>query len=619
MATDREVSGVLSEFARTLVTDFPIQAILDHLVQRIVEIMPISAAGVSLITEGSRPRYVAASNGQALDFEKLQSEMAEGPCIAAFHEGEAVALPDINDARAFPNFAPRAARMGMGAVFAFPLREGDERLGALDLYCYEPGMLDEHTMTVAQTLADVAAAYVLNAQARTELRDAKDRFRETSLHDALTTLPNRILLSQRLEHAILRARRSGKKVAILFVDMDRFKDVNDTFGHEIGDRLLVAVSARLSGLLRPGDTLARMSGDEFVILCEDLDDASIVEALAARIHGSLAKAFSLSDHTVQISASVGIAFSGPGVDVPERLLEDADAAMYQAKGKGGAQHQILDLREHGSTKQRAGLVQDLGEALTRGELRTEYQPIVRTADGQVTGAEALLRWSDPDRGRVEPEMIVSLAERSGLIGEIGRWVLDQACRDVQRWQDPRRTDKLGIAVNVSPQQLMSVNFADTVELVLADTGTDPGIVTLEVTETVLMEDGDRALLVMRELRDLGVSIALDDFGTGYSSLSYLRRLPVDIVKIDRGFVAELGDPTTSAIVSTVVGLAHILGKTVVAEGVETAAQYDEVSAFGCEESQGYFFARPMSSDSLTALMLGEPGDGTLQLPVPVAV
>ena len=619
MATDREVSGVLSEFARTLVTDFPIQAILDHLVQRIVEIMPINAAGVSLITEGSAPRYIAASNGPALDYEKLQSEMSEGPCIAAFHKGEAVAIPDIDDARAFPNFAPRAARMGLGAVFAFPLREGDERLGALDLYRDEPGMLDEHTMTVAQTLADVAAAYVLNAQARNELRDAKDRFRESSLHDALTTLPNRILLSQRLEHAVLRARRSGKKVAILFVDMDRFKEVNDTFGHEVGDRLLVAVSARLSGLLRPGDTLARMSGDEFVILCEDLDDASVVDILASRIHEALAEAFSLADQPIQITASVGIAFSGPGVEVPEKLLEDADAAMYQAKSKGGAHHQILDLREHGSTKQRAGLVQDLGEALNRGELQTEYQPIVRTADGQVTGAEALLRWRDPNRGRVEPETIVSLAERSGLIGEVGRWVLDRACRDLQKWQDPRRPQQLRIAVNVSPQQLMSAEFAETVEMVLTETGTDPGVLTLEVTETVLMEDGDRALLVMRELRDLGISIALDDFGTGYSSLSYLRRLPVDIVKIDRGFVAELGDPTTSAIVSTVIGLAHILGKTVVAEGVETAAQYDEVAAFGCEESQGFFFARPMSSDTLNALLLGEPGGGTLQLPVPVAV
>ena len=270
--------------------------------QRIVEIMPVNAAGVSLITEGSAPRYVAASNGPALDFERLQSEMGEGPCIAAFLSGEAVAVPDIEGDRLFPHFAPRAARMGLGGVFAFPLREGEERLGALDLYRDEPGMLDEHTMTVAQTLADVASAYVLNAQARTELRDAKDRFRETSLHDALTALPNRILLSQRLEHAILRARRSGKKVAILFVDMDRFKEVNDTFGHDVGDRLLVAVSARLSGLLRPGDTLARMSGDEFVILCEDLDDASVVDILASRIHEALADAFSLADHAIQISS-----------------------------------------------------------------------------------------------------------------------------------------------------------------------------------------------------------------------------------------------------------------------------------------------------------------------------
>jgi len=618
MASDREVSGLLSEFARTLVTDFPIQAILDHLVQRIVEIMPISAAGVSLIAEGSAPRYIAASNGSALDFEGLQSELGEGPCIEAFRTGEAVAVPDIREDRRFPNFAPRAARMGLGAVFTFPLREGDERLGALDLYRDEPGGLDDHTMSVAQTLADVASAYVLNAQARADLREANDQFRELSLHDALTTLPNRVLLSQRLEHATMRTRRSGKQVAILFVDLDRFKEVNDTFGHEVGDQLLVAVAERLSALLRPGDTLARMSGDEFVILCEDLDDGSVVEDLASRIDRSFTETFTLSDHELQITASVGIAFSGPGVDVPERILKDADAAMYEAKNDGGAHH-VLDLRGYRSTTKQTGSLQDLCGALTRGELRTEYQPIVRTVDGQVTGAEVLLRWPGPNRGQIMSETIVSLAERSGAIGEIGRWVLERACRDLKRWQDARRPDELMISVNVSPHQLMSADFAATVQMVLSETSTDAGVVTLEVTESVLMDDCDRALMVLSELREFGVRIALDDFGTGFSSLSYLRRFPVDVVKLDRRFVAGLGDPTTSAIVSTVVDLAHVLGMTVVAEGVETAAQHKAVMALGCEESQGYYFSRPMSPDAFTSLMHQEIGEGPMQLPVPVAV
>jgi diguanylate cyclase (GGDEF)-like protein len=615
MASDRELSNVLSEFARTLVTDFPIQGILDHLVQRIVEIMPVSAAGVTLIAEGSAPRYIAASNASALSFEKLQTELGEGPCVAAFRSGEAVVVPDIRDEVRFPNFAPRASRMGLGAVFTFPLREGEERLGALDLYREEPGSLDDYTMVVAQTLADVASAYVLNAQARADLRDSSDRFRESSLHDALTGLPNRVLLDQRLEHATLRALRSGKKVAILFVDMDRFKEVNDTFGHQVGDQLLVAIAERLGRLLRPGDSLARMSGDEFVILCEDLDESTVVEELATRIDRSFAEPFVLGDHALQITASVGIAFSGPGADVPERILQDADAAMYQAKSRGGAHHQIIDLREHDSAQQRARLLRDLPGAFARGGLRVEYQPIVRTVDGRMTGAEALLRWTDPAHGAVEPETIVSLAERSGLITEIGRWVLEQACLDRQRWRDPRRDDELMISVNVSPRQLMSPDFTATVAKVLFDTGTDASAVMLEVTESVLVDDGDRALLVLNDLRSMGLSVALDDFGTGYSSLSYLRRFPVDLVKIDRGFVAELGNPITSAIVSAVIHLAHVLDMPVVAEGVETAEQHVELAVLGCESCQGFFFSRPMSADDLAALVHQDAAGAGLQLPV----
>jgi diguanylate cyclase (GGDEF)-like protein len=509
--------------------------------------------------------------------------------------------------------------MGLLAVFTFPLRQGAARLGALDLYRDQPGELDPATMSVAQTLADVASAYVVNAQARADLRDSSDGFRERSLHDALTGLPNRVLLGQRLDHAAKRALRSDKKMAILFVDIDRFKEVNDTFGHQVGDQLLVAIASRLSELLRPGDTLARMSGDEFVILCEDLDDAAVVENLAARVNSSLAEPFRLKDHEVTITASVGIAFSGQGVDVPERILQDADAAMYQAKGKGGAHHQIIDLREKHIAHQQATMLQDLRGALGRGELRTDYQPIVSTPDGRVTGVEALLRWSDPIRGLVAPETIVPLAERSGLITEIGRWVLEQACLDLNRWRDAQGRDELMISVNVSPPQLMSADFAATVAMVLSETGTHPGDLTLEVTENVFVHDGDRALMVLNELRDLGVSVALDDFGTGYSSLSYLKRFPVDVVKIDKGFIAELANPSTSAIVSAVVDLSHVLGMTVVAEGVETTEQYAEAALLDCEACQGFFFARPMSVDDFGDLLHRDAGAEALRLPVPVKV
>ena len=619
MDREESLSVVLSEFARTLVTDFPIQAIVDHLVLRIVDVLPISAAGVTLISPGLDPHYVAASDESALRFVKLQTELGEGPCLMAYQSGKAVIVPDLEQDRLFSKFGPEAVAAGLRAVFTFPLRQGDHQLGALDLYRNEAGALDAQQMTAAQTLADVTAAYLLNAEARANLRDSTERFRESSLHDALTGLPNRILLKHRLDHAVLRSRRSKKLVAILFADLDRFKQVNDRYGHQVGDELLIAVGERLTRLLRPGDTLARLSGDEFVILCEDFDEQSQAEAVAARIGHALTEPFVLETTELTMTASVGIAFAGRGEDIPEQVLQHADAAMYQAKRKGGARHEIIDLRELHVSEDRARLERDLHGATARGEMRADYQPIVSTADGRITGVEALLRWAHPTRGLVPPLTVVPLAEQYGLITEIGRWMLQQACLDRHRWQRDLPRDDLQISVNVSPHQLMSPRFCSSVAAVLQDTHTAPELLTLEVTESVFVEDGDRAVAVLNDLKDLGVVLALDDFGTGYSSLSYLRRFPVDVLKIDQGFVAELGRGGANlAIVSALVDLAHALGMTVVAEGVETAEQYDEVIALGCESSQGYYFARPMSADRLDAQMIGATA-GNLHFPTPAKV
>jgi diguanylate cyclase (GGDEF)-like protein len=462
-------------------------------------------------------------------------------------------------------------------------------------------------MAAAQTLADVAAAYLLNAQARADLRDASDLARESALHDALTGLPNRVLLLERLDHAVLRGRRSGKTAAVLFADLDRFKLVNDLHSHQVGDELLVAVGHRLSSIVRPGDTLARLSGDEFVILCEDLERPEEVEAIAERIDAALATPFVLSATSVNVTASVGIAFTSQGDQLSEQLLQDADTAMYQAKRKGGARHQVVDLREQRLAAQQTSLEHDLRGATARGELRTEYQPIVETADGRITGAEALLRWVHPSRGLVMPTLVVPLAEQSGLITEIGRWVLEQACL---------QPDDLTVSVNVSGIQLMSPGYAASVASVLCSTDTNPNLVTLEVTESVFVQDSERALVVLSDLHRLGVTLALDDFGTGYSSLTYLKRFPIDIIKIDSGFVADLDhDQSSRAIVSAVISLAHQLGMTVVAEGVETAAQHEHLASLGCDHCQGYYFARPMPADDLDTLMQQPISDGTVHLPM----
>ena len=614
MPSEQQLSDVLSEFARTLVTDLPIQAILDHLVERIVDVLPITAAGVTLIAPGVEPRYVAASNEAALRFERLQTALGEGPCLEAHRTGQAVAVADLHRDDRFPEFAPRAIEAGLVAVFTFPLHDSGTRLGALDLYRDTPGLLDAAAMKAAQTLADVAAAYLVNAQARADLRDSSDRSRETAVHDSLTGLANRVLLLERLDHAVLRGRRSGKLAAVLFVDLDRFKAINDLYGHDIGDELLVAVAQRLTATLRPGDTLARMSGDEFVVLCEDIDGQAHVAQIAARIGTAVAAPFVLSAHEVEITASVGIAFSGRGDQLSGQLLHDADTAMYQAKRKGGAREQIVDLREQDRATQRAGLERELRGATARGELRTEYQPIVDTSNGSITGVEALLRWDHPTQGLVMPTVFVPLAEQSGLITEIGRWALEQACRDRHCWEY-RDTDELTMSVNVSAHQLMSPNYAADVAAVLTHTDIDPKLVTLEMTESVFVEDGERAFVVLNELKRIGVRLALDDFGTGYSSLNYLKRFPIDIVKIDQGFVADMAhDRSSQAIVHAVIELSHTLGLTVVAEGVETAAQHQQLAALGCDSCQGYYFAHPMSADDISTLRRHHVVGGTAHLP-----
>lgn len=609
-----DLSDVLSEFARTMVTDFPIQGILDHLVKRIVDIMPITGVGVTLIAPGLDPRYVAASDSAALRYEKLQTDLGEGPCLAAFGGDTAISVPDLRLDDRFPTFAPRAVESGLAAVFTFPLRHKHQQLGALDLYRDTPGPLSLESMTAAQTLADVAAAYLINAQARSDLQDSSDQSREAALHDPLTGLPNRILMLQLLEHAFRVGRRSGKLSAVLFVDLDRFKRINDTHGHQVGDELLVAVGQRLTGLLRPGDSLGRLSGDEFVVLCEDLADVSGADPIAVRLIAELSRPFVLSQVEVTVGASIGIAFTGQGIDEPEDLLREADLAMYRAKRGRKANRGILDLRELHLAGHQVGLARSLPGAVGRGELHLDYQPIVDAADGRMTGVEALARWTHPSRGTVAPAVFIPFAEQSGQIVELGRWVLEQACRDRLNWQLGSEAE-IAMSVNVSAHQFMSAGFAATVEGVLETTRTDPRLVTLEVTESVFVRDEDRALVVLSELKAIGVTLALDDFGTGYSSLGYLNTLPIDTIKVDQTFIAKLSPkPASQAIVTAIIQLAHSIGMGVVCEGVETAQQHQDVTELGSDACQGFYFGRPMPASSVAAL-IGSPAGGIgLRLP-----
>jgi diguanylate cyclase (GGDEF)-like protein len=612
-----DLSDVLSEFARTMVTDFPIQQILDHLVRRIVDILPITGAGVTLISRNLAPRFVAASNSDALRFERLQTDLGEGPCLAAYRTGTAISVPRLDGEPYFPRFSPQALSAGLAAVFTFPLNHGDLRLGALDLYRDTAGPLSTASMTTAQTLADVAAAYLINAEARNDLQDSSDRSQEAALHDPLTGLPNRTLLLERLDHAFLRARRSSKTTALFFLDLDQFKTVNDTHGHDTGDQLLVAFSERLTAMLRPGDTLARLAGDEFVILCEDLDDAADADTIAARIDAALAPPFVLTTAQVTITASIGIAFTGRGADSPRQLLHDADVAMYHTKRSRQPDRHVFDLRELHRADDRVDLATALPGALERGELHLVYQPIVAAADGRLAGLEAFLRWTSADRGPISPSVLISLADQLGVINEIARWVLEQACTDWHPAQ-PGRAGPIAISVNVSARQFMSAGFSQTIASVLEQTSTEPHLLTLDVTESVLVSDDSRALIVLEELRRVGVKVALDDFGTGNFSPNSLTRFGVDTVKVDRTVVTKLTrDPASRAIVTAVIEIAHGLGMSVAAEGVETAAQYDETGRLGCDYCQGYYFARPLPASQLTVLLRPDADGGLPLLPVAI--
>ena len=588
-----------------MLTDFSIQTILNNLVERIVEVLSVTGAGVTLISPGTAPQYVAASDGRALRFEQLQSSLEEGPCLRAYQSGGPVAVPDLAGDTRYPRFGVAAVAEGLAAVFTFPLRHGDGQLGALDLYQDTVGLLDPRELSAAQTLADVASAYLLHAQAREQVAEEAQRLRHSSLHDPLTGLANRVLLQERLEHAAARAARTSNAAAVLFVDLDRFKRVNDTYGHVAGDQVLVAVARRLLAVLRPGDTLARVGGDEFVLLCEDLTSSDDVDVVATRITHALEEPFAVAGAELSITASVGVAFAGPEWSITPDLLEDADTAMYQAKRHGGATHHTIDLRTAREIRHRDDLEQDLRSALLGDgpadrQLSMAYQPIVRTADGELAGVEALLRWTHPVRGAVPALTTVSIAERTGMMVELGAWVLDRSCRDHAAWCAEHPGRRLSLSVNVSVRQLAQPHYVDAVAATIADTGMDPTLLVLEVTESIFIDDADRAARVLDQLRALGVRVALDDFGTGYSSLAYLRRFPVDVVKIDRQFTAGIGtDPTDTAIVVAITQLAGALGIAVTAEGVETPVQRDALRSVGCQSAQGYLYARPMTAGALT--------------------
>ena len=447
------------------------------------------------------------------------------------------------------------------------------------------------------------AAYDLTEHKRLETQLAHQAF-----HDALTGLPNRALFLDRLEHARARAERRHSSVAVLFVDLDNFKVVNDSLGHAAGDALLSAVAQRLSACIRPGDTIARLGGDEFTVLLEEVTGGETPTEVAGRIAEALRLPLTLEGRTLFVSASIGIAqssleASGAAPTQPGDLLREADIAMYQAKNGGRARCAVFDRQMNAQAMERMELEGDLRRAIAQDELVLHYQPIVSLASGALQEVEALVRWEHPCRGLIAPLTFIPIAEESGLIVPLGLWVLRAACRQARRWQQEHPQEPpLVIGVNLSGRQLEQPDLVAQVSAVLTETGLPAASLKLEITESVMMANAEQTTARMQELKALGVRLAVDDFGTGYSSMAYLGAFPLDTLKIDRAFVSKMDEPEGEAILQAIVTLAHSLHLQITTEGIETQDQWRRLQALGCERGQGYYFARPQTSEALAAML-----------------
>ncbi|HTO72976.1 MAG TPA: EAL domain-containing protein, partial [Gemmatimonadales bacterium] len=436
---------------------------------------------------------------------------------------------------------------------------------------------------------------VLNTRDVSERKRLESELKHQAFHDPLTGLANRALFRDRVSHALTLAQRQKRSIMVLFLDLDDFKKVNDSLGHSEGDRLLVAAAERFESCSRAADTVARLGGDEFAILIEDVPGPDGHEKLVERLTAAMARPFMLSGNEVHIKASVGIA-TASGDETADDLLRNADVAMYTAKRRGKGRFATYESKMYSDIRERLEMEASLRGAIERSELVLHYQPIFHLRTGRITGVEALLRWDHPRYGHLLPQHFVPLAEETGLIVALGGWVLREACRQVQQWRRAYPELGLTVAVNISGRQLQEQDMVKETSAALRDTGVDPAAVVLEITESVLMQQTGSILEQLQQMKALGVGLAIDDFGTGYSSLSYLQRLPVQRLKIDRSFVANItSNPADAAIVRAVVSMAHSMGMRVVAEGVETEGQLGYLRGLSCEEMQGYYFSPPLAA------------------------
>jgi diguanylate cyclase (GGDEF)-like protein len=591
----------LFQIQRSISHRIPVQEVLDSITAGTAELLGGEVATVRIIDEddpeftrmvssvGLSPRIIESIHRAATDQGLSGKAMIENRLI--------VADDYTNDSHA----VSQVVSFGMRSAMAAPLSRDGEVVGSLIVCSSQPRHYSPLDQEVFLALAEHASLALNEATTMAGMRQAFDTALHQANHDALTGVPNRTLVLERLAEALERARHHGSRVTVFFADLDRFKVVNDSLGHTAGDRLLVRVSERLLVAMREGDTVGRLAGDEFVVICEGLSDEDTA-AIAQRIARAIAEPMWLNGRETVITASIGIAQSECSTQA-EDMLRDSDVAMYRAKERGRSQAVQFDSAMRLHMLDRLEMERALRGAIAKGELRLHYQPIFRLDELRMGAAEALVRWQHPERGMVSPADFIPLAEESGLILPLGRWVLNEACRQVAAWRASGHPN-LRIAVNLSGRQFADPDLVHAVAEALSQAGLPADALWLEITESVLMEEVEATAETLRGLKSLGLHLSVDDFGTGYSSLSYLKRFPVDTLKIDRSFVDGLGtDAEDSAIVAAVVSLARALNLSVVAEGVERVEQVHELRRLGCDSAQGFLLGRPVPADAFAELAL----------------
>ena len=487
-------------------------------------------------------------------------------------------------------------------------------VGAVD-YISKPFQFEEVLVRVQNQMALKSAQreiLKLNTQLEEKVKErtqqlefANARLLKMALYDSLTGLPNRALFLERLEQALNCAKvDSVYQFAVLFLDCDRFKVVNDSLGHLVGDELLIAVARRLEASLSQKDTLSRLGGDEFAILLTDIQDLNYTTFVADGILESLSFPFQLQGHEVFISASIGIALGNSSVHQPEHLLRDADTAMYRAKALGKGQYQIFAPAMHDAALQLLHLESNLRKAINQQEFIVHYQPIIDLSDGKIAGFEALVRWQHPQYGMISPQSFIPIAEETGLIIPIDRWVLQQACHQLRLWHQEKLTDyPLFISVNLSARQFAQLDLIDRIDQILTETQLNPQCLKLEITESAIMDNVNFAAVILQKLRERSIGLSIDDFGTGYSSLSYMHSFPVSSLKIDRSFVQRLdGNPENLGLIPAIISIAKTMGMSAIAEGIETTQQLNQLKTLGCDFGQGYLFSKPVEAQTATELI-----------------